>query len=160
MMRYVTSALGADPIVVEGYFPAPPSSVYRAWTDPDIVLKWFGPKPGILRSASIDLRVGGAWRFVMRDDGEVTMGFEGTYRLIMPNTRLVFSWAKFTHHAAGQSDITDVSQVDITLSGKGAGTQVRIVHSAIDDPDTRTGFTGGWDHGMANLHDMLARHPG
>ncbi|WP_415404546.1 SRPBCC family protein [Tateyamaria sp. SN3-11] len=155
-MHYVSSAVGADPIIVEGYFPAPPSAVYRAWTEPEIVMKWFGPTPGILRSADIDLRVGGAWRFVMRDDGEQVMGFEGTYRIIDPNARLVFSWSKFTHRPAQHSEVTDISEVDITLSAKGSGTDVRIVHAAIDDVDLRTGFTGGWEHGMANLYDMLA----
>ena len=70
---------GADPIVVEGYFAAAPARVFQAWTDPDIVMRWFGRVPNSLHSATIDLRRGGAWRFVESSDDVKSVGFEGEY---------------------------------------------------------------------------------
>lgn len=153
--QFVKTELGSDPIIVEGYFAASPKAVFRAWTDPEIVMKWFGPQPRSLLSADIDLQVGGVWRFVMRNDDEETMGFEGEYLVIDPGRRLVMNWSKFFAASSGPNDAPSVSQVDITLSAKGVGTDIRIVHSAIADKGTRIGFTGGWEHGIKNLRDIF-----
>lgn len=153
--QFVKTELGADPIIVEGYIAAPPGAVFRAWTDPEIVMKWFGPRPRSLLSADINLQVGGTWRFVMREDADGSMGFGGEYMVIDRDRRLVMKWSKFTETLSGPPDTPSVSQVDITLSLKGAGTDIRIVHSAIPDKDTRIGFTSGWEHGIKNLRDML-----
>ncbi len=50
-MEFVKSAPGDDPIVVEGFFAATPAKVFEAWTDPNIVVKWFGQAPNSLHSA-------------------------------------------------------------------------------------------------------------
>jgi uncharacterized protein YndB with AHSA1/START domain len=67
-MEFVKSVPGDDPIVVEGYFAATPARVFEAWTDPDIVVKWFGRAPNSVLSAIIDLRPGGAWQFLLSKD--------------------------------------------------------------------------------------------
>ena len=68
---------GGGPIVVEGNFAAPPEKVFEAWTYPDIVVQWFGQALYSLKAATIDLRSGGAWRFLLADDGRRSMVFEG-----------------------------------------------------------------------------------
>lgn len=153
--QFIKTELGSDPIIVEGYIAASPKAVFRAWTDPAIVMKWFGPRPHSLLSANIDLQVGGIWRFVMCNNGGETMGFEGEYLVIDPDHRLVMNWSKFIKVSSGPNDVPAVSQVDITLYGKGVGTDIRIVHSAISDKDTRIGFTDGWEHGIKNLRSMF-----
>lgn len=155
MFQFVKSALGADPIIVEGFLAASTKTVFRAWTDPEIVMKWFGPRPHSLLSAKIDLRVGGVWRFVMRDDEQEIMGFEGEYLVIDPHRHLVMSWSKFIKVLSGPHEASSISKVDITLTEKGTGTDIRIVHSAIADPSTRIGFTDGWEHGIRNLRDSV-----
>lgn len=157
-MLFVKTELGADPIVIDAYLAAPLTKVYAAWTDPKIVMKWFGPKPNTLVSADIDLRIGGAWRFVMRNDATGKMGFEGEYIQIDPNKRLVFKWSKFDEISAWRREDIPTSVVDITLTSVGSGTNIHIVHSAIDDEATRIGFTGGWEHGMENLREMLTEY--
>lgn len=152
---FVKTEPGADPIVVEGYFAATPRAVFRAWTDPKLIVKWFGPEPGSLLSADVDLRVGGAWRFVMRDDDWGRMGFEGEYLEIDPYTRLVLSWSKFST-GTGSKDARSRSRVEIKLAEQGTGTKIHITHSAIQGRDMRTGFAGGWAHGMENLKELLA----
>ena len=79
-----------DQILITREFDAPRDLVYRAYTTPDLVKRWWNAKRGEVTVAEIDLRVGGRWRFVMvTDDGEMQVGFHGEYREIVPNERLV-----------------------------------------------------------------------
>lgn len=149
-MEFVKSVPGDDPIVVEGYFNASPERVFDAWTDPDIVMKWFGQAPNSLHSASIDLRPGGKWRFVKSSDPEKASGFEGRYQEIRPGEKLVFSWAQVVTYANGHRDATPESRVEVDFIAQGDGTLVKLLHSAIQNPDARRGVGGGW--GAAFTH--------
>ncbi len=154
-MRFLQSEIGADPIVIEGVFPAPPEKVFAAFTEPEQVMKWFGPKPGALHSAEIDLREGGKWRFVESLEKERTVAFEGTYLEIERNQRLVFSWAKVVYEGEEREDSGD-SRVEITFDPHPEGTRVRLIHSQIDDETMRRGFGGGWERGLGNLSAHLS----
>jgi uncharacterized protein YndB with AHSA1/START domain len=70
-------------------FDAPRRLVYRAWTTPDLVRRWWSANRGEMTVADIDLRVGGAWRYAMIAHGEFEVGFHGEYREIVPNERIV-----------------------------------------------------------------------
>src|ERR671928_1267373 len=78
-----------DQILVTREFDAPRHLVYRAWTEPELVRRWWAGRRGEVTSAEIDLRVGGSWRYVMvaRDGGEVA--FHGEFREIIPDERIV-----------------------------------------------------------------------
>ncbi len=56
-------------LVIERSFRATPAQVYRAWTDPEALPRWFGPEGYACETEAMDLRVGGEWRFTMRGDG-------------------------------------------------------------------------------------------
>lgn len=56
-------------LVIERSFRASPAQVYRAWTDPEALPRWFGPSGFSCETHVMDLRVGGEWRFTMRGDG-------------------------------------------------------------------------------------------
>lgn len=153
-MNFVTSAPGDDPLIVEGFFAAPPAKVFKAWTDPAIVVKWFH-RPNSLHSASIDLRPGGAWRFELSRDAEKSVGFEGRYEEIRPDERLVFSWAHVVVHADGTRDETPTSRIEVTFAPKGAGTAIRLVHSAISTEHSRRFIGGGWEASFGSLAGAL-----
>ncbi len=76
-------------ILITREFDAPKHLVYKAWTTPELVRQWWTAKRGEMRVCEIDLRVGGAWRYVMVADGGFEVGFHGEYREIVPNERLV-----------------------------------------------------------------------
>jgi uncharacterized protein YndB with AHSA1/START domain len=78
-----------DQILITREFGAPKHLVYRAWTTPELVKRWWNAKRGEVTIAEIDLRVGGTWRSVMVTDGGVEVGFHGEYREIVPNERIV-----------------------------------------------------------------------
>lgn len=74
-------------------FAAPRRLVFEAWTKPEHLAHWFGRRGDTLSVCDVDLRVGGAWRFVfrLREGGE--MGMKGVYREISPPQRLVYTEA-------------------------------------------------------------------
>ena len=77
-------------ILIERDFDAPKHLVYRAYTEPDLVRRWWPGQRGRMETCEIDLRVGGRWRFVNRHPkGEAA--FHGEYREITPHRRLVFT---------------------------------------------------------------------
>jgi len=79
-----------DQILITREFDAPRDLVYRAYTTPELVKRWWSAKRGEVTVAEIDLRVGGKWRYVMvTEDGEMQVGFHGEYREVVPNERLV-----------------------------------------------------------------------
>jgi uncharacterized protein YndB with AHSA1/START domain len=83
-------ALPADEqILITREFDAPRSLVYKAYTTPELVKRWWAGRRGEVKSAEIDLRVGGAWRYVMVAHGEFEVAFHGEFREIVPDERIV-----------------------------------------------------------------------
>jgi len=78
-----------EQILITREFDAPKHLVYKAWTTPDLVRRWWSAKRGTVTIAEIDLRVGGAWRYVMVTDDGFEVAFHGEYREIVPNERIV-----------------------------------------------------------------------
>jgi uncharacterized protein YndB with AHSA1/START domain len=76
-------------IKIEREFDAPRQLVYRAWTDPDLVRRWWTAKRSEMTVVEIDLRVGGGWRYAMKTPDGFEAAFHGEYREIVPDERLV-----------------------------------------------------------------------
>jgi uncharacterized protein YndB with AHSA1/START domain len=76
-------------ILITREFDAPKHLVYKAWTTPELVKRWWSGRRGSMTVAEIDLRVGGKWRYVMVAHGGFEVAFHGEYREIVPNERLV-----------------------------------------------------------------------
>jgi uncharacterized protein YndB with AHSA1/START domain len=88
----LTVSLPADEqVLMTREFDAPARHVFRAYTTPELVMRWWAGRRGEMRSADIDLRVGGAWRWVMDAHGGHEVAFHGVYREIVPDERLVFT---------------------------------------------------------------------
>lgn len=80
-----------EQILIEREFNAPRDLVYRAYTTPELVRRWWHAKRGEVTLVEIDLRVGGRWRYVMVANDGTEVGFHGEYREVVPNQRLVSS---------------------------------------------------------------------
>jgi uncharacterized protein YndB with AHSA1/START domain len=77
-------------ILITREFDAPRHLVYRAFTTPELVRRWWNARRGEVKTCEIDLRVGGTWRYVMvTTEGGFEVGFHGEYREIVPNERIV-----------------------------------------------------------------------
>jgi uncharacterized protein YndB with AHSA1/START domain len=76
-------------ILITREFDAPKHLVYKAWTTPELVKRWWSGDRGEVNSIEIDLRVGGKWRYVMTANEGFEVAFHGEYREVVPNDRLV-----------------------------------------------------------------------
>jgi uncharacterized protein YndB with AHSA1/START domain len=80
-------------VVIEGAFDAPPDTVWRAWTEPELIKKWWGPEGFSVPSIKVDLRVGGKYIFAMHgpkdSEWDKDMYRAGIYKEIVPNEKLV-----------------------------------------------------------------------
>jgi len=76
-------------ILITREFAAPKHLVYRAYTTPGLIKRWWGGDRGEVTIAEVDLRVGGTWRYVLLANGGFEVAFHGEYREIVPNGRLV-----------------------------------------------------------------------
>jgi uncharacterized protein YndB with AHSA1/START domain len=78
-----------EQILITREFDAPRHLVYKAWTTPELVKRWWSGNQGEMTVAEIDLRVGGRWRYVMVAHGGFEVAFHGEYREIVPDERIV-----------------------------------------------------------------------
>jgi uncharacterized protein YndB with AHSA1/START domain len=78
-----------EQILITREFDAPRHLLYRAWTTPELVRRWWSGRRGEMKVAEIDLRVGGTWRYVMVAHGGHEVAFHGEYREIVPDERIV-----------------------------------------------------------------------
>lgn len=155
-MNFLKSAPGEEPIEVEGLLAAAPDAVFRAWTTPDEIKQWFGIKPNGVTSVTIDLQVGGIWRFEIRNDGTQQHFLEGDYCEIASPTKLVFTWSHVIVHPSGARDASPVSLVTVEFAAEGAATRVRLRHEAIAKRDGRLGVGAGWEASFQRLTQSFA----
>jgi uncharacterized protein YndB with AHSA1/START domain len=78
-----------EQILITREFDAPKHLVFKAWTTPELVKRWWSGQRGAVTLAEIDLRVGGMWRYVMVASGGHEVGFHGEFREIVPSERIV-----------------------------------------------------------------------
>jgi uncharacterized protein YndB with AHSA1/START domain len=78
-----------EQILITREFDAPKHLVYKAWTTPELVKRWWHANRGEVKSAEIDLRVGGTWRYVSVTPEGFEVAFHGEYRELVPNERIV-----------------------------------------------------------------------
>jgi uncharacterized protein YndB with AHSA1/START domain len=78
-----------EQILITREFDAPKDLVWKAWTTPELVKRWWGAKRGEVTLAAIDLKVGGTWRYTSVTPDGFEVAFRGEYREIVPNERLV-----------------------------------------------------------------------
>jgi uncharacterized protein YndB with AHSA1/START domain len=80
-----------EQILITREFDAPRHLVYKAWTTPELVERWWAGQRGKTTLVELDLRVGGKWRYVLVANAGQEVGFHGEYREIVPNERLQYT---------------------------------------------------------------------
>lgn len=145
-----------DQILITRDFAAPRQRVYRAWTTPDLVKRWWAGKGGTVTSVEIDLRVGGQWRYVLLANGDFEVAFHGEYREITPNERLVHTEV---YETPGVSD-ADAPVVTVTFAGSGDRTTVTMLIETptkeLRDAILESGMEGGMQKSMDALEEVAA----
>lgn len=138
-------------LTLERHINAPPERVYAAWIEAENLIRWFGPamvKQETVR-AEIGARIGGRYRISFDDDRGEHHEVGGTYREMVPHSRLVFSWA---WHSTPERE----SQVTVLLKPDGAGTLLTLHHEQLFDVAARDAHQRGWMGTLDNLHRVFA----
>src|SRR3712207_5288868 len=119
-----------EQILITREFDAPKHLVYKAWTTPELVRRWWSGRRGEVTSAEIDLRVGGTWRFVMVADGGFEVAFHGEYRELVPNERIVS-----TEVYEGMPDGEALNTLTLTESAGRTTLTILVQHANKDHRD-------------------------
>jgi uncharacterized protein YndB with AHSA1/START domain len=107
-----------EQILIEREFDAPRDLVYRAYTTPELVRRWWHANRGEVTSVEIDLRVGGRWRYVMTACGGPEVGFHGEYREIVPGERIVSTeFYEGVPDGVSEADATTLNTATFTEAG-------------------------------------------
>lgn len=129
---------------------APPAQIYKAWTQPEKMTQWWGvsghPKTPI---AETDLRVGGRFRVQFWGQDGQHHSVSGIYREVVPDRRLVFSWA-------WQSTPERESQVTVDLKPDGDGTILTLTHEQFFSEQARDDHRAGWTVSLDRLERLYA----
>jgi uncharacterized protein YndB with AHSA1/START domain len=137
-----------EQILITREFDAPKNLVYRAWTTPELVKRWWNARRGEVTIAEIDLRVGGGWRYVMIADGGFEVAFHGEYREIVPNERIVSTEVFEGMPDAEALDTTTFTEVD------GRTTLTLLVqHTTKEHRDAH--INSGMEDGLQDALDLL-----
>jgi uncharacterized protein YndB with AHSA1/START domain len=135
-------------------YPVAPEKVWRAWTDPQTLSRWFGPgEMNSVSLAQIDLRVGGRYHIrFSTQDGE-SHDVCGEYTVVEPPRRLEFSWA-------WKSTPERVSRVSLEMLPIDGGTELRFLHDRFFDLAARDNHQRGWGSTFDKLATLFAASVG
>jgi uncharacterized protein YndB with AHSA1/START domain len=136
-------------------FDAPPGVVFKAWTEPDQVMRWWGPHGFKVVSCEMDVRRGGKWLLCMRGpDGDDTWQ-HFTYREIVPPERLVFAYA-FADAAGNTGHETLVT---VTFTNAGDKTVLTLHQAIFESVGVRDDHNRGWSEALDHLSDYVMQAP-
>jgi len=124
-------------LTIKRRFNASPAKVFTAWTKPEELMKWMRPAAITSCKAENDLRVGGSYHIRMQGAEGEEHNVSGEYREIVPNQKLVFTWA-------WRSTPERVSLVTVQLKPDGDGTLMTFLHEQFFDEDARDRHNYGW----------------
>jgi uncharacterized protein YndB with AHSA1/START domain len=138
-------------IELEHRFAAPRDRVFEAWTNPDVLKRWWrAAETWETPLAEVDAREGGAYRLSMKtDEGEVHTVF-GEYREVSPPERLAFTWTWEEGPGPAMAG-SDNTLVVVEFHEDGEGTLVKLTHSGFADEEIKGMHVHGWQGVLANL---------
>lgn len=143
-----TSASSLDRVLmITRDFDAPRALVFKAWTDPKHLVRWWGPKDFTLPHYQQDFRVGGAYRLCMRSPEGEDHWVWGVYREIVEPERIVFTWNRDPHPEMPRAE----SVVSVTLVEHAGGTRLTLHHAIFQSTRDRNEHVGGWTECLERL---------
>ena len=138
-------------LTLSRHYPVGPEKVWRAWTDPQAVKKWWGPGPGEpVSAAELDVRVGGRFRIAFGGPDGKEHECAGVYKEVVPNRKLVFTWSW------PRTTPERVSVVTITFKAVSEGTDLVFTHEQLFDEKVRDDHKRGWSGVLDKLEAFLA----
>jgi uncharacterized protein YndB with AHSA1/START domain len=139
-----------EQILITREFDAPRHLVYRAWTEPELVGRWWSGNRGEVTVAEVDVRVGGTWRYVMVTDDGFEAAFHGEYREIVPNERIVAS-----EIYEGMPEVEALNTVTFAEADGRTTLTMLVQHASKEARDAHIGSE--MEAGMRAAMDLLER---
>ena len=144
-----TNAASKPSLTLKRRLNAPADKVYAAWTDPQKIVQWFGPDGGAVTKAETDVRTGGRYTIVFHtQDGEEHY-VSGVYREVVPNEKLVFTWA-------WRSTPERESLVTVSVRPDGTGSLLTLLHEKFFDEAARDRHEFGWTGSLVKLEKLFS----
>jgi uncharacterized protein YndB with AHSA1/START domain len=144
----VVTLQGDTEVLITREFNAPKHLVYKAYTTPELVRRWWAGRRGQMTVCEIDLRVGGTWRYVMTSSEGFEVAFHGTYREIEPDERLVHTEV---YEAMPGAEVLNT----ITFGEAGGRTKMTVLVDC-GTREIRDGMmASGMEVGMQEAYDLI-----
>jgi uncharacterized protein YndB with AHSA1/START domain len=146
-------------LVLTRVYDAPPAKVFRAWTESELLKRWFAPRPYMTTAAELDLRPGGSSLIVMKSPEGEEIPCPGVFLEVVPNERLVMTDA-FTRawEPSAKPFMTTIVTFEEAEGGRTAYT-ARVLHWSAEDCDAheKMGFHEGWGQVAEQLAEVVAK---
>jgi uncharacterized protein YndB with AHSA1/START domain len=142
-----------DQILITREFDAPKELVYKAFTTPELVKRWWHANRGEMKVAEIDLQVGGKWRYLMAGDG-FEVGFHGEYLEIVPGEKIV-STEIYEGLPEGVSEEEGATVNTATLTEADGRTTLTILVQAANKTSRDAIIESGMEDGLQDALDLL-----
>jgi len=143
-----------EQILITREFDAPRHLVYKAWSTPELVKRWWHANRGKVTVVEIDLRVGGKWRYVMVADDGMEVGFHGEYREIVPDERIV-STEIYEGLPEGVSEEEGATVNTATFTEENGRTTVTLLIQATSKVSRDAIIDSGMEAGLQDALDLL-----
>ena len=149
-------------IVITRVFDAPRQLVWKAWTEPEHVAQWWGPKGFTTRVEELDLRPGGASRYVMVGPDGKEYPCKGVFREVVPMQRFVTTDEFGEEFDAAGMELPQGIMLTVTFEDEGekkTKVTLHIVHPTPEDRQKHEdmGVVAGWNSSFDCLDEYLAR---
>lgn len=138
-------------LTVRRIISASPDRVFEAWTNPDQLVRWWGPSHVTCTRAEVDARPGGAYRFDNRLADGTVLVISGEFLICDPPNRLEYTW--WVRPGAQR----EAERVAVEFHAHPDGTEVVVHHARIFDPAVARGHEQGWLGCLDALSELLAR---
>lgn len=126
-------------LTIERTFDAPRDLVFRAWTDPKFLSRWWGPEDMKTPKCDLDVRPDGKWRTCMTNDKGDEHWVQGTYKLVEPPRKLAFTWAWEENGVPGHETLITIEFFD-----RGDQTDMVFVQEGFETAESCVAHNDGW----------------
>mgnify|MGYP003575103302 CR=1 FL=1 len=134
-------------------FPVSADILYRAWTEPDQLKRWWKPMGNQLTDVSAELKEGGEVEYKFKSDGSKDLIIRGKYLEVVPNEKLVYTWRwQAPDEALDDSEY----KLSINFQSSGEGSRIDISQEAVNSRESIKPHQHGWEEALNHLSDFLS----
>ncbi len=145
-----------EELTINRRFSAPIERVFEAWTQANVLAKWFGPEGFSVVNATSKLEVGGSYAIEIESPEGVRIRHFGTYVDVLKPERLVFTWMLQNQACEGSAGLCAETLVSIHLKQIGNETELSLSHEQLPNKEAYDGHKFGWDSSFASLENLFS----